>query len=122
MSGPAFSAEAREPEGIPEAREIRIRGRVTYHEAPELRRAILEQIETSGATRMILELGGIEKMDTSGAAVLAEALKTGEGKGMRVLLCGAGESVLRIFRLAGFEDVLDRCCTGWDETRRRLEE
>ena len=117
-----FQAEARNTEGLADTREIRIQGRVTFDEAPELRKAILGEVEQTTARRLILELGGIDNMDTSGAAVLAEALRAGQNKGMRVLLCSPSESVIRIFRLAGFVDVLDHCCAGWEETRRRLTE
>ena len=117
-----FQAEARATEGIADTREIRIRGRVTFDEAPELRRRILAEVEETAARRLILELGGIDKMDTAGAAVLAEAMRVGENRGMRVLLCSPSKSVLQIFKLAGFTDVLDHCCAGWEETRRRLAE
>ena len=117
-----FQAESRATDGVDDTREIRIRGRVTFDEAPELRKAILDEVEGASARRLVLELGGIDKMDTAGAAVLAEALRFGEKKGMRVLLCSPSESVLQIFKLAGFEDVLDHCCAGWEETRRRLTE
>jgi len=117
-----FQAEVRATEGLADTREIRIRGWVTFDEAPELRRIILDEVERTPARRLILELGGIDNMDTSGAAVLAEAVRAGENKGIRVLLCSPSESVLRIFRLAGFVEVLDHCCAGWEETRRRLTE
>ena len=120
MSASPFQAEIRQTEDVPNTREIRIRGRVTFDEAPDLRKTILSELATTAASRMILELGGIGKMDTSGAAVLAEALKVGQSKGMRVLLCGPSESVLRIFRLAGFEEVQSHCCSDWQETRKRL--
>lgn len=117
-----FQAEARATEGVADTREIRIRGKVTFDEAPDLRRTILGEVEESSARRLVLVLGGIDKMDTAGAAVLAEALRLGENRGMQVLLCSPSESVLKIFRLAGFEDVLGHCCADWEETRRRLAE
>jgi anti-anti-sigma factor len=117
-----FQTEARAADGVADTREIRIRGRVTFEEAPELRKAILGEVEHASARRLILELAGVERMDTSGAAVLAEALRVGENRGMRILLCSPSESVIQIFKLAGFEDVLDHCCAGWEETRRRLTE
>ena len=83
---------------------------------------IAAEVEETAARRLILELGGIDKMDTAGAAVLAEAMRVGENRGMQVLLCSPSESVLQIFKLAGFADVLDHCCAGWEETRRRLTE
>jgi anti-anti-sigma factor len=115
-----FHAEAGAAEGFDDTRQVRIRGRVTYDEAPRLRTIVLDEVERGSARRLILDLRGVEAMDTSGAAVLAEVLRVGENKGMRVLLCSPSESVIRIFLLAGFEDIVDRCCAGWEETRRRL--
>ena len=69
----------------------------------------------------MLELGGIESIDTSGAAVIAEVFKAGISDGKHVLLCSPSEVVLRIFRLAGFEDVLNHCCSDPQETWRRLQ-
>jgi len=120
MTAPAFQTEIGATVEVPDTRHIRIRGHVTLDESPGLRHDILEELHTTTARRMILELSGIDRMDTSGAAVLAEALKVGQTKGMRVLLCSPSESVLKIFRLAGFEDVLQQCCSSREETRRRL--
>ena len=38
-----FQAEARTTEGLADTREIRIRGRVTFDEAPELRKVIYDR-------------------------------------------------------------------------------
>lgn len=122
MGEATFRTETRPLPGVPNAGEIAIRGRVTYEEAPDLRKRILDELARPPASRVVVELSGVEAMDTSGAAVLAEALKAGERRGLRVLLCSPSESVLRIFRLAGFEDVLRCCCTDPEETRRRLTE
>ena len=120
MTAPGFQTEIGTTTEVPDTRHIRIRGHVTLEQSPALRRAILDELRSTTASRMILELGGIDRMDTSGAAVLAEALKVGQTRGMRVLLCSPSESVLQIFRLAGFEEVLEQCCSGWEETRQRL--
>jgi anti-anti-sigma factor len=120
MGEAAFQTEVTAIPELPEAGTIHLRGRVTYREAPELREEILAEINASAARKLVLELAGIEQMDTSGAAVLAEALKVGQSRGMRVLLCSPSESVQRIFKLAGFLEVLDHCCADPQETWRRL--
>ena len=118
----AFQTEVTSIPEIPEAGTVHLRGRVTFEDAPEFRETILDELSTTAASKVVLELGGIEEMDTSGAAVLAEALKLGQQRGLRVLLCSPSESVLRIFRLAGFEDVLNHCCADPQETWERLQE
>lgn len=116
-----FQTETTAIPEMPEAGTIHLRGRVTYREAPDLRKAVLDEMSRSATTKIVLELAGVEAMDTAGAAVLAEALKYGIGQGKRVLLCSPSESVLRIFQLSGFDDVLNHCCADPQETWRRLQ-
>jgi anti-anti-sigma factor len=115
-----YETDSTTKEGMPDARTIHVTGQVTMQEAPEFRVEILEKISTTTEAKIVVELGGVDKMDTSGAAVLAEALKLGQSRGRRVLLCSPSQSVLRIFRLAGFEEVLGACCSDPDETWQRL--
>jgi anti-anti-sigma factor len=115
-----FQTDTTKKAEAPDARTIHVTGQVTMQEAPEFRVEILEEISATPEAKIVVELGGVDKMDTSGAAVLAEALKLGQSRGRRVLLCSPSESVLRIFRLAGFEEVLGACCADPDETWRRL--
>ena len=118
----AFQTEVTPIAEMPEAGTIHLRGRVTLDEAADVRAARFDEVEKQTGTKIVLELAGIEDIDTSGAAVLAETLKYGLNRGMQVLLCSPSESVMSIFRLAGFEDVLGHCCTDPQETWRRLQE
>ncbi len=117
----AFQTELVPIPEMPEATTLRLRGRVTTKEAPELRDYILGEISSMSATKLVLQLSGIKEIDTSGAAVLAEALKFGQNKGLRVLLCSPSPPVMNIFQLAGFEEVLGQCCNDPQETWRRLQ-
>ncbi len=117
---PGFQTSVRPVEGVPGACTIRISGRVVLDDAVELREAILGEVARTTATTIVLSLGGVEKMDTAGAAVLIEAVRLGQQRGHKTLLCSPSESVLRMFRLAGLEDVLDCCCPTPEETHRRL--
>ncbi|UCF66311.1 MAG: STAS domain-containing protein [Acidobacteriota bacterium] len=103
-----------------EAWSVRIEGRVTLEEVPNLRRDLLGLVEKASTSRLVLELGEVATIDTSGAAVLVEAFLAGRARGMQVLFCRASEAVLRLFRLAGFEEVLGHCCADVEEVRRRL--
>ena len=120
MTAPAFRAEVAPIEGMPQASSMALAGRVTLDEASAARSEILGWLASTDAARVVMELSGVEKMDTSGAAVLAEAIRVSRDRGQRILLCSPSESVLQIFRLAGFEEVLRRCCTDPEETHRRL--
>jgi anti-anti-sigma factor len=105
---------------VPRASAIKIQGRVTVSEVHELRRSILADVATTSSAQLVLDLGGVEQMDTAGAAVLIEAIQLGKKKDLKLLLCSPSESVIRMFQLAGLEDVLDYCCENPQETMRRL--
>jgi len=120
MTAPAFHAEVAPIEGMPQASTMALAGRVTLDEASAARSEILGWLASTDAERIVMELSRVEKMDTAGAAVLAEAVRVGQDRGQRILLCSPSESVLRIFELAGFKDVLRCCCTDPEETHRRL--
>jgi anti-anti-sigma factor len=116
----SFETEVVAVPEIPDASTIRIRGRVRYDHAPELRQVLLEEIGSTPAGSVVLELAEVTDMDTAGAAVLVEALVHGRKRGKRVLLCSPSDSVMQMFRLAGFEEVLDACCPNAVEVQRRL--
>jgi anti-anti-sigma factor len=120
MTTPAFRAEVAPIEGMPHASSMALAGRVTLDEASAVRNEILGWLTSTDASRIVMELSNVEKMDTAGAAVLAEAIRVGRDHGQSILLCSPSESVIRIFRLAGFEEVLQCCCSDPAETQRRL--
>ena len=120
MSDPRFQTELRDVPELPNVREFHVAGRVTYDEAPAFRTRLLGEVSRSRASVLVVYLGGVEEMDTAGAAVLVESLIQGRKRDLQMLLCSPSESVLRMFRLSGLEDVLNRCCATPDETRRRL--
>ena len=95
-------------------------GRITISEAPVVRDEVLGWLGSTDAEHVVMELSGVEKMDTSGAAVLAEAVRVSIDRGQRILLCSPSDPVRKIFELAGFEDVLECCCADPAETQRRL--
>ena len=105
---------------VPQASAVKINGQATVAEVHELRLSILADVAATTSSQLVLDLGGVEQMDTAGAAVLIEAIQLGKKKGLNLLLCSPSESVIRMFQLAGLEDVLDYCCGNPQETMRRL--
>ncbi len=122
MADLAFQTEVTAAPDNPDVRVFLVKGRVTFHDAPELRESLLGEVSTTSASALVVELGGVEQMDTSGAAVLVEGLMLGRKRGLRILLCSPSESVLRMFHLAGLEEVLSQCCSDPAETMQRLQE
>lgn len=121
MNDSTFQTEIRAVAGLEDASTLHIRGRIRYAQAPALRREILDWITRSPASRLIIELDAVEEMDTSGAAVLVESLVFGRDRSKQMLLCSPSESVMRLFRLAGFEEALAACCPSPAEALRRLQ-
>ena len=107
-------------DGVPRAGTIRVAGSITRHEASALRRSLLDALEKTTADKMVLSLDGVDRMDTAGAAVLAEVVKRAIERNIRVLLCSPSEAVMKVFRLAGFGEILSRTCADPTETQRRL--
>lgn len=99
---------------------LSLRGRVDYHDAPELRDIVLRAIGRSNASVLIVDLAGMHGMDTAGMAVLVEGLMESRMKGRQMFLCAPSRSVLDIFHLAGLHEALDCCCASPGEVRDRM--
>ena len=121
MNESTFETEIRVVTEIENASALFVRGRIRYPQAPALRQAILDWVTGSSASRLMIELDEVEEMDTSGAAVLVEALVIGRDRSKQMLLCSPSESVMRLFQLAGFEEALEACCPSPAEAIRRLQ-
>jgi anti-anti-sigma factor len=102
---------------IPDAKEatamLNLRGRASYREAPELRRAVFDAIAASSDKNLVVELRQVEAIDTAALAVLVEALMATRGGETPIFLMGASDSVRQVFRLAGLEEALTRCYHCW---------
>ena len=107
---------------IPEigAFHLQVFGTITFEEAPNLREAIFSTLKEKGDRPLVVELGGVDRMDTAGVAALLEGLIESRRRNRPYFLCGPSDSVLRIFRLAGLPDALESCCRGPEEVRERL--
>ena len=121
MNNLPFETEIRTVAGLEDASTLHVRGRIRYAQAVAFRQAILDWVTRSPASRLIIELDDVEEMDTSGVAVLVESLVFGRDRSKQMLLCSPSESVMRLFRLAGFEEALKACCPSPAEALRRLQ-
>ena len=98
---------------------VHVSGIVRYDAAPELRKRLLAQTGEDGAAT-VLELSGVQAIDTAGAAVLVEVWMAGRERGRHVVLCAPSPSVVELFRLGGFEQILHDCCPSPQAARDRL--
>ena len=99
---------------------IALRGRISYREAPELRQTVLDTLARKDVASVIVDLAQVDRMDTSGVAVLVEALMDSRKRNVTMMLCTPSPSVIEIFHLAGLDEALRCCCTTPAEAHRRL--
>jgi anti-anti-sigma factor len=119
---PAFAVETHpvmNQEGVIAAS---VSGRVDYGSAAQLRRQLMKILSAGPGRGLVLELSGVERLDTAAAAVLVEVLMAGQQRDLQVLLCGSSPMVQRLFQLSGLDDALECCCESPAETKRRLTE
>ena len=85
---------------------LQVTGEVDVYTAPKLKSRILDQID-SGNYKMIIDLGGVDFMDSSGLGVLVGGLKrVGPHKG-KIILTTNKSNILKIFKITGLDKVFD---------------
>lgn len=88
---------------------VDVSGDVDMHSSPRLRQA-LRSFTGEGVERIIVNLEGVEFMDSSGIATLVQALREVRAAKGTLRLAAARENVLRVLRLSnliGLFEVFD---------------
>lgn len=98
-----------ERDAKPASAVLTLTGRASYRESAELREALFGAIDELGDKNLVVDLEGLERLDTAAMAVLVEGLVATRDRGPDLFLVCAGESVQRVFHLAGLDDALTRC-------------
>lgn len=118
---PGFSLQSMPLPGTPDAVVAAISGSIDYTNAHELRRGLMAVLESRRPRALVLEMGGVEHLDTSAAAVLVELLMEGRRRGSQVFLCQPSQSVRKLFHLSGLVDALECCCDSPAEVEKKLQ-
>ena len=79
-------------------------GDVDLSRSPVLRTS-LRQAQTSRPKRLVVDLGQVDYMDSSGVATLVEALQIARRNNTRMVLCGMRDRVRSIFEIARLDTV-----------------
>jgi anti-sigma B factor antagonist len=79
-------------------------GDVDLARSPALRQA-LRQAQTAKPSRLIVDLSGVDYMDSSGVATLVEALQIARRGSTKMVLCGLKDRVRSIFEIARLDTV-----------------
>lgn len=85
---------------------VTVGGEVDILTSPQLRAAVLDQIE-QGAELVVLDLDGITFLGTSGLAVLIEAREAAQAGGVALRLACSERRVLRPLTIAGLTPLFD---------------
>jgi len=90
---------------------IAISGRVTIDSSPALRALLFRKLESS-QRRIVLNFEGVSYVDTSGLAVLVEALKAARSRGKTLRLTGLRDRPRYLLEAIGvlklFEDTQEK--------------
>jgi anti-sigma B factor antagonist len=87
-----------------------VSGNIDMSNSPEVRKVLLHELREKGVSRVVLNLSGVDYIDSSGVASLVEGLKASRESGSRFLLFGLSDSareVLKISRLLKLFEVFD---------------
>jgi anti-sigma B factor antagonist len=79
-------------------------GDVDLSRSPVLRNS-LRQAQAAKPQRLIVDLGMVDYMDSSGVATLVEALQIARRNNTRMVLCGLKDRVRSIFEIARLDTV-----------------
>ena len=82
-----------QPEARPATAMLYLKGRAGFRESHELRDVLFRAIDTLGDKNLVVDLEGLDSLDTAAMAVLVEGLVATRDAGPDLFLVGAGESV-----------------------------
>ena len=91
-------------EEIPDGVVMCPQGDIDLSKAPSLRARIAEVFE-GGHSRVIVDLGEVQYMDSSGVATLVEGMQIATRSGTKFILTGLQERVRSIFEIARLDMV-----------------
>jgi anti-sigma B factor antagonist len=77
-----------------------ISGDIDLATSPQLRKALLRELRELKMPRVVLNLGSVRYIDSSGVASLVEGLKASRDVGSRLILFGLNKTVREVLQLS----------------------
>jgi anti-sigma B factor antagonist len=77
-----------------------VSGDIDQATSPELRKALLREFRELKTPRVVLNLGAVRYIDSSGVASLVEGLKASRDVGSRFILFGLNKTVREVLQLS----------------------
>jgi anti-sigma B factor antagonist len=86
---------------------VHVQGDIDLKTSPEVRSAILDLFENRGQERVILDLKGVNYIDSSGIASLVEGLQQAKKRKARFILSGLNEAPRHVLDLTRLTNVFE---------------
>lgn len=86
--------------------EVKVFGEVDAYTAPKLRESLIPLTEEQGAV-ILVNLSGVDYMDSTGLGVFIGALKSSRQNESTLKLFGMTDRVERLFQITGLNEVMD---------------
>ena len=83
---------------------LALEGEIDLHESPRVKEQ-LDPLLARKPPRVVVDLGRVSYIDSSGLALFIEALQRVQAYGGKLVLCGLGPSVRTIFDIARLDQV-----------------
>lgn len=88
----------------PEPNVVALEGEIDLHESQQVRDGLSPVIKERHP-QILIDLTGVSYIDSSGIAVLIDALQKTQSYGGKLLLCGMRDTVKNIFEIARLDQV-----------------
>lgn len=85
---------------------VRLSGELDHHTADELRSQITNTIENRNVLHIVLNLGNLSFMDSSGLGVILGRYKQINNNGGKMVVCSISPSVKRLFEMSGLFKII----------------
>jgi anti-sigma B factor antagonist len=86
---------------------LAVHGELDFDGAPSLRLGLIEAIDESLGRRVVVDLEGVDFIDSAGLGVLVGGLKRAKDREGELVLVATGQSVIRVLELTGLTRVFD---------------
>lgn len=85
---------------------VRLTGELDHHTADSVKLKMEESLEKGTASHIVLNLRGLDFMDSSGIGVILGRYKQITAKGGKMVICNASPAVHRLFEMSGLFKIM----------------